>query len=97
VNVEWTGLLLSLTTVATIGFGHVMVRKVNYHFGTKPVPIVAAIGIAVLMSSMFASTTLVSGALGIVGITTLWDAIEFVRQEKRVLRGHAPRNPKRMT
>jgi hypothetical protein len=96
VNIEWTGLVLSLTTVATIGIGHVMVRKLNYRFGTKPSPIAAAIGVAVLVSSLFASTTLLSGVLGIVGITTMWDAIELVRQERRVQKGHAPRNPKRM-
>jgi hypothetical protein len=94
-SVEWTGLALSLTTVLTIGFGHVMVRKVNYRFGTKPVPFVATFGIAILGLSLFASTTLVSGMFGIVGITTFWDAIELVRQEKRVLKGHAPKNPNR--
>ncbi len=94
-TLEWTGLVLSLTTVLTIGFGHVMVRKVNYAFGTKPVPWVAALGIFVLAASVVPESTAVSGILGIVGITTLWDAIELVRQERRVLKGHAPKNPKR--
>lgn len=94
-SIEWTGPALSLITVATIAFGHVMVRKVNYHFGTKPVPLVAILGIGILVSSLFAKTILFSGALGIIGITTLWDAIELIRQEKRVLKGHAPKNPNR--
>ena len=92
---EWTGLVLSIVTVATIGFGHVMVRKVNYLYGTKPVPFVGLLGIGILTASVFAESTVVSGALGIAGITTLWDAIELVRQEKRVLKGHAPKNPNR--
>ena len=94
-SVEWTGVVLSAVTVATIGFGHVMVRKVNYYFGTKPVPLVALAGIAILASSLLTTSVLVSGALGIVGITTLWDAVELFRQEKRVRKGHAPRNPNR--
>jgi hypothetical protein len=31
--------------------------------------------------------------LGIVGITVLFDALEFRRQFKRVKKGHAPANP----
>ena len=29
----------------------------------------------------------------ILGITLLWDALEFTRQQKRVKKGHAPANP----
>ena len=94
-TLEWAGPVLSAVTVATIGFGHVMVRKVNYRFGTKPVPWVALLGLAILASSLFASSVVASGALGIVGVTTLWDAVELIRQEKRVIKGHAPRNPNR--
>jgi hypothetical protein len=32
-------------------------------------------------------------ALGIFGITLLWDALEFTRQQKRIIKGHAPANP----
>ena len=32
-------------------------------------------------------------AFGILGITLLWDALEFTRQQKRILKGHAPANP----
>jgi hypothetical protein len=28
-----------------------------------------------------------------VGLTLLWDAFEFVRQSRRVMKGHAPANP----
>jgi hypothetical protein len=28
-------------------------------------------------------------------MTVLWDGIEIYRQEKRVIKGHAPENPKR--
>lgn len=94
-TLEWSGPVLSVTTVLTIAFGHAAVRKLNYCFGAKPAPWVAAVGIAISAASLFAETTLISGVLGVVGITTLWDAVELVRQEKRVLKGHAPKNPKR--
>ncbi len=95
-SLEWTGFVLSLTTVATIGIGHVAVRKINYHFGTKLCPLFVAAGLSTLILSLFTSSTLVSGVLGIVGITTLWDAFELVRQEARVRKGHAPKNPNRL-
>ena len=94
-NLEWTGIVLSLTTVVTIGIGHVAVRKINYLYGTKPVPVVAVLGLGILIASLFAESTMLSGVLGIIGITTLWDALELVRQEKRVQKGHSPRNPAR--
>jgi hypothetical protein len=41
------------------------------------------------------SVRLQAGALGIVGMTTLWDAVEFIRQEEHIRRGHALANPDR--
>ena len=32
-------------------------------------------------------------ATGILGVTLLWDSFEFWRQQKRVIKGHAPANP----
>ena len=29
----------------------------------------------------------------ILGVTLLWDALEFFRQQKRIKHGHAPANP----
>ncbi len=95
IYLQWTGPSLALVTVLTIWFGHVMVRKVNYHFGTKPVPVVALVGVGALVVSLFIQDFTLSGGLGIIGITTLWDAFELVRQENRIKKGHAPMNPKR--
>lgn len=90
-----SGPILALITFGTIGFGHVAVRKINYLYGTRPVPYVAGLGIVFLVLSLLATGDLVSAVLGIVGVTTLWDAYELVRQEERVRRGHAPANPDR--
>ena len=92
---QWAGLALAFTTVATIGIGHVLVRKLNYHFGTKPAPWAFLLGAIAMGASLVVSSELISALLGILGITTLWDGIEFIRQEKRVSKGMAPSNPKR--
>jgi hypothetical protein len=94
-TLQWAGPVLGAVTVATIWFGHVMVRKVNYHFGTRPVPLVLALGAGGLAASLFVTWDLLSAVLGIVGITTVFDGIELIRQEARVRRGHAPENPNR--
>ena len=91
----WSGPILAAVTVATIWLGHVMVRKLNYHFGTRPVPLVAVIGAAALVASLLTTSDLLSGILGITGVTTLWDAFELIRQEERVRQGKAEENPRR--
>lgn len=94
-NLQWAGLVLAVVTFATIGLGHEAVRKINYFYGTKPVPAVFVAGLLFLFISLRVESNLASAALGIVGITTLWDSFELIRQEERIRRGHAPVNPKR--
>lgn len=94
-SVQWAGLILAFITVATIGIGHVTVRKLNYFYGTKPAPYALILGLALLLLSLVVRSNLASASLGILGITTLWDSLEFIRQEERIRRGHAPANPNR--
>ncbi|NTV65897.1 MAG: DUF4491 family protein [Oscillochloris sp.] len=86
---------MALMTFGTIAFGHVAVRKVNYVYGTKPAPYVLFAGLIFLFLSLQMDSNVASAALGILGMTTLWDSFELIRQEERIRRGHAPSNPKR--
>jgi len=94
-NLQWAGLALAGLIFGAIAFGHVAVRWVNYRFGTRPAPYVFALGLVCLGLSLVVSRDLASAALGILGMTTVWDAFELLRQEERIRRGHAPANPKR--
>lgn len=94
-SLQWAGLVLAVVTFATIGLGHEAVRKTNYLYGTKPVPYVFIAGLLFLFISLRLQSNLASAALGIIGITTLWDSFELIRQEERIRRGHAPANPNR--
>ena len=94
-TLQWAGLVLAVLTFGTIGLGHVAVRKLNYRYGTKPAPVFLVLGLGFLVLSLPVTSNLASAALGIVGMTTLWDAVEFIRQEERIRRGHAPANPNR--
>jgi hypothetical protein len=94
-TLQWAGLVLAALTFGTIGLGHVAVRKLNYRYGTKPAPFFFVLGLGFLGLSLLVTDYLASAALGIVGMTTLWDAVELIRQEGRIRRGHAPANPYR--
>ena len=93
-NLQPAGVVLGVTAFVSIWLGHVAVRVLEYRMAWLPWPLFLLAGIAVEIGALMARAPLASGVLGIVGMTLLWDAIEFKRQEKRVLRGHAPANPR---
>jgi hypothetical protein len=89
------GLVAALATFLSVWLGHVSVRKIEYHAPKlwAPMLIAALVGVALELAALLSDNLYVSAALGIVGITVLFDALEFRRQFKRVKKGHAPANP----
>ncbi len=85
----------ALTAFLSIWLGHVAVRAIEARVAALWVPMAAAValGIGAEAAALASPNPVVSGVLGIAGITLLWDALEFKRQDKRVARGHAPANP----
>ncbi len=94
-NLNWIGLISALTTFLTIAFGHIMVRELEYRIHTiKPaITICIFLGIGLEIGALLADSRTTSAIFGIIGITVLWDGFEFYRQQKRVIKGHAPANP----
>ncbi len=86
-NIQWAGMVFAFTAVSTIALGHVVVRRLHPIFGTRLGLPLIVLGISVLVGSGFVTRHILSGVLGIIGITTFWDGIEFFRQEKRVQKG----------
>ena len=89
------GLVAAAATFFAVWLGHVTVRKVEYHATDirPPMIIAALIGLALEGAALSSNNLYLSGACGIVGMTALFDALEFKRQSRRVLKGHAPANP----
>ena len=89
------GLLAAITTILTIAFGHIMVRELEYRIHTiKPaITICIFLGTGLELAALLADSRTASAIFGIIGITVLWDGLEFYRQQKRVIKGHAPANP----
>ena len=92
---NWIGVVAALTAFCSIWFGHVAVRKIESISSKLWIPstIFVVLGLAVEFLSLFAANHPISTALGIFGITLLWDAVELTRQQQRIVKGHAPANP----
>lgn len=89
------GLSAALATFLGIWGGHVAVRKfeANLRDLRPALAICVLLGLGTLAAALLTDSMPVSAALGILGVTLLWDAFEFHRQEKRIQTGHAPANP----
>lgn len=92
-----TGIFFGLFTAFTIGIGFVWVIKLEYYAGAHTAKGVAALGIAIILVSLFIPGFTFSGVLGIVGGTVFWGATELPDQEKRVAKGMFPSNPNKRT
>lgn len=94
-TINLLGPVAALTAFLSIWFGHVAVRKIEFISPTIWIPstIFAILGIACEWSSLRIPDFLLSTVLGILGITFLFDAFELTRQQKRIVKGHAPANP----
>lgn len=94
-EINTLGLIAAFTAFLSIWFGHVAVRKIESSSRTIWIPTVIAIalGLSLEYCSLITDNISLKTALGITGITLLWDALEFTRQQNRVKKGHAPANP----
>lgn len=88
------GLTAAVTAFLAIWIGHVAVRKIEAEARDirPPMFIAIALGLITEYCSLITDNLSLKTALGILGITLLWDAFEIYRQEKRIKHGHAPAN-----
>lgn len=89
------GLVAAITAFFSIWFGHVAVRKIEFISPTIWIPatVFTALGLIVESISLSMVSRPWSVALGIFGMTLLFDGLEFARQQNRIKKGHAPANP----
>jgi Domain of unknown function (DUF4491) len=93
---NWIGVVAALTAFFSIWFGHVAVRKIE-SISPKiwiPSTIFVVLGLVAEFLSVSTANRPLSTAFGILGITLLWDAFELTRQQHRIIKGHAPANPR---
>lgn len=94
-DLNLTGLVAALATFLGIWWGHVAVRIIEARLtDIRPAMIIAVLlGLGMWTGALLTDWMPLSAALGIFGVTLLWDGYEFYRQEKRIKIGHAPANP----
>jgi len=89
------GLIWGIFMFLLIGFGHILVIKGEYHFGTGLWPTFLILGLSSLIGSVSVRSHLLSGFLGIAGFTFPWSIHEVFKQKEHVGKGWFPENPKR--
>ena len=94
-TINLLGLLAAFTAFFSIWFGHVAVRKIESMSLTIWIPatIFAILGVWCEWLSLEASSLQIATVFGILGITFLFDSFELARQQRRIIKGHAPANP----
>ena len=92
---NFTGLIIAVTTFLVIGLFHPIVIKSEYHFGTRCWWVFALAGIAFIAVSLAVRNDILSSVLGVVGCSCLWSILELFQQRERVRKGWFPMNPKR--
>ena len=91
----FTGIIIAVVTVLTIGTWHPIVIKAEYHWGTRPWVAFLLVGIGCCVAALFIENVYLSSFLGVFGASALWGIGELFAQRKRVLKGWFPMNPKR--
>ena len=93
-EINLIGPVCAAATFLAIWLGHVSVRKIEREVERIWIPslLALAFGISLEYLSLIMTSRAASAFCGIVGVTLLWDALEFYRQEKRIKEGHAPAN-----
>ena len=92
---NFTGLIIAVTTFLVIGLFHPIVIKSEYHFGTRCWWVFALAGIVFIAVSLAVRNDILSPVLGVVGCSCLWSIRELFQQRERVRKGWFPMNPKR--
>jgi hypothetical protein len=94
-TLNFLGLVTALIAFLGIWFGHVGVRIIERKATRLWIPIGGALLLGITLETWSLTTVHRpwSAVTGILGVTVLWDALEFLRQEKRIKHGHAPANP----
>ena len=94
-EINFIGVVAALAAFLSIWFGHAAVRKIEFISPTLWLPstIFAVCGLLAEYLSLTTIHRILSTVFGIAGITFLFDTLEFIRQQRRVRKGHAPANP----
>jgi hypothetical protein len=93
---NWFGLLISILTLFIIGLGFIWVIRGERYFGYLWWPYVMAIGILLVIVSLFISSNIFSAITGIFGASLIWGSTELKDQAVRAELGWFPFHEKKI-
>lgn len=89
------GILLGAATFLCIGAFHPLVIQAEYRWGRRCWWAFLLAGLLTAAGSLLVKSFLLSAVLGAVAFSFFWSILELFEQEKRVLKGWFPENPRR--
>ena len=89
------GIIIGAAVFLSIGICHPLVIKMEYHWGKQSWWIWLVAGLTFCLLSLLVENDILSIIIGGFAFCCLWGINEMFLQEKRVLRGWFPENPKR--
>ncbi len=92
---SWEGIALGLFSLGIIGFGFFWVIRTEYYLGYLWWPYPMALGIALVIASLFTGNAGWSALMGITGGSFIWGATELKEQAVRAELGWFKSNPQR--
>ena len=90
---NFTGLLVGLSTFLIIGLFHPLVMKAEYYIGIKSWIIFALTGIIFSIASLLVSGFIFSTIFGVIAFSSFWSILEVFEQRERVRKGWFPEGP----
>ena len=90
---NFTGLLVGLSTFLIIGLFHPLVIKAEYYLGVKSWIIFAIAGVIFSVASIMTSHLICSTLLGVVAFSSFWSILEVIEQRERERKGWFPEGP----
>lgn len=90
-----SGIIVGAVTFLIIGICHPIVIKMEYYWGKKSWWLLLAAGIILSVISLSIKNIVTSTIAGAAAFSCFWGILEMFQQEKRVLKGWFPENPKR--
>jgi len=94
-SLNWAGILVGLSTFIIIGLFHPLVIKAEYYFSKNCWWAFLLAGLAFSYGALVTENHLISPILGVLAFSCFWSIVELFGQEKRVMKGWSPKNPKR--
>ena len=92
---NFSGIIVGAAVFLSIGICHPAVIKLEYQWGRGSWWIWLVVGLLCTGASLLVRDSIVSTILGGFAFSCFWSILEMFKQEKRVLKGWFPENPKR--